>query len=503
MFEKFTEKAIKVIMLAQEEARRMGHNHVATEQILLGLIGEGTGIAAKTLKSMKVTLKEAREQVQKIVGIGPGQVDVEIPFTPGAKRVLECAWDEARQLGVNYIGTEHLLLGIVRVEEDHARTVLERLGVPLDAVKPAVIGVMDKGTGIARERPKLETPRIDQFSDDVLRTFIVAREETRRLGHKSVSTELLLLGLIGEENGPAAENLRSAGVTPDNARWETERVIGRGTGQIPVDSPFSDLTNDVLKVASALAVKLAHDSTTGAHLLLALIEIKCAGTETILKNLNVDLSKLRSSTISTLGGMTAGMTGMFGQIRESNVESTLAMIIPQLQDRLASITPGVVTAKVITGSTENRFERFTESAIKVVMLAPEESRRLGHNFVGTEQILLGMIGERKSIAALALESQGATLEDARREVEKIIGRGPGFVAVEVPFTPRANRVFDLAWEEAQSWGHNFVGSEHLLLALLREGEGVATRVLEILDVDSEKLRAKVIELMKGRGTATA
>lgn len=99
MFERFTEKAIKVIMLAQEEARRLGHNFVGTEQILLGLIGEGTGIAAKVLKSMGINLKDSRVEVEKIIGRGSGFVAVEIPFTPRAKRVLELSLEEARQLG--------------------------------------------------------------------------------------------------------------------------------------------------------------------------------------------------------------------------------------------------------------------------------------------------------------------------------------------------------------------------------------------------------------------
>lgn len=99
MFERFTEKAIKVVMLAQEEARRLGHNFVGTEQVLLGLIGESTGIAAKVLKSMGVNLKDARVEVEKIIGRGSGFVAVEIPFTPRAKRVLELSLEEARQLG--------------------------------------------------------------------------------------------------------------------------------------------------------------------------------------------------------------------------------------------------------------------------------------------------------------------------------------------------------------------------------------------------------------------
>ncbi len=141
------------------------------------------------------------------------------------------------------------------------------------------------------------------------------------------------------------------------------------------------------------------------------------------------------------------------------------------------------------------FERFTEKAIKVIMLAQEEARRLGHNFVGTEQILLGLIGEGTGVAAKVLKSMGVNLKDARVEVEKIIGRGSGFVAVEIPFTPRAKRVLELSLEEARQLGHNYIGTEHLLLGLIREGEGVAARVLENLGVDLTKVRTQVIRML--------
>lgn len=141
------------------------------------------------------------------------------------------------------------------------------------------------------------------------------------------------------------------------------------------------------------------------------------------------------------------------------------------------------------------FERFTEKAIKVVMLAQEEARRLGHNFVGTEQILLGLIGESTGIAAKVLKSMGITLKDARLEVEKIIGRGSGFVAVEIPFTPRAKRVLEMSLEEARQLGHNYIGTEHILLGLIREGEGVAGRVLETLGADPPEIRTQVVRMV--------
>ncbi len=139
------------------------------------------------------------------------------------------------------------------------------------------------------------------------------------------------------------------------------------------------------------------------------------------------------------------------------------------------------------------FEHFTGEAIKVIMLAQEEARRLGHNFVGTEQILLGLIGEDTGVAAKVLKSMGVNLKDARIEVEKIIGRGSGSVAVEIPFTPRTKRVFELSFEEAL--GHNYIGTEHLLLGLIREGQGVAASVLENLGVDLSKVRTQVIRFL--------
>lgn len=178
MFERFTEKAIKVIMLAQEEARRLGHNFVGTEQVLLGLIGEGTGVAAKTLKSMGVTLKDARAEVEKIIGRGSGFVAVEIPFTPRAKRVLELSWDEARQLGHNYIGTEHLLLGLIREGEGVAARVLENLGVDLNKIRSNVVKMLGESkpqsvssgsttSSSSTSGGKTKTPSLDEFGRDL------------------------------------------------------------------------------------------------------------------------------------------------------------------------------------------------------------------------------------------------------------------------------------------------------------------------------------------------
>jgi ATP-dependent Clp protease ATP-binding subunit ClpC len=141
------------------------------------------------------------------------------------------------------------------------------------------------------------------------------------------------------------------------------------------------------------------------------------------------------------------------------------------------------------------FERFTEKAIKVIILSNEEARRLGHNFICTEQILLGLIGEETGVAAKVLRSMGVNLQYARIEVETIIGRGSGFVAKEIPFTPIAKRVLEFAEEESHELGHNYIGTEHLLLGLIREREGIAIRVLEILGIDLTTVPAQVKRML--------
>ena len=203
MFERFTEKAIKVIMLAQEEARRLGHNFVGTEQILLGLIGEGTGVAAKVLKSMGVNLKDARVEVEKIIGRGSGFVAVEIPFTPRAKRVLELSLEEARQLGHNYIGTEHLLLGLIREGEGVAARVLENLGVDLAKVRTQVIRMLGETAEVAAGgggKGSTKTPTLDEFGTNLTQMAAEAKLDPVVGRHNEIDRVIQILGRRTKNN---------------------------------------------------------------------------------------------------------------------------------------------------------------------------------------------------------------------------------------------------------------------------------------------------------------
>jgi ATP-dependent Clp protease ATP-binding subunit ClpC len=147
------------------------------------------------------------------------------------------------------------------------------------------------------------------------------------------------------------------------------------------------------------------------------------------------------------------------------------------------------------------FERFTDRARRVVVLAQEEARMLNHNYIGTEHILLGLVRERDGVAAKALDSLNIRLDAVRREVEDVIGQGQAAPTGHIPFTPRAKKVLELSLREALQLGHNYIGTEHILLGLIREGEGVAAQVLQKLGADLNRVRQTVIQLLSGYAVA--
>jgi len=143
------------------------------------------------------------------------------------------------------------------------------------------------------------------------------------------------------------------------------------------------------------------------------------------------------------------------------------------------------------------FERFTDRARRSVVLAQEEARMLNHNYIGTEHILLGLLRVEDGLAAKVLTSLGVSLEAARGRVEEIVGQGHAMIPGHIPFTPRSKKVLELSLREALQLGHNYIGTEHILLGLIREGEGVAVQVLDVLGADLNRVRKTVVQLLPG------
>jgi ATP-dependent Clp protease ATP-binding subunit ClpA len=321
MFEKFTDRARRVVVLSQEEARRLDHNYIGTEHILLGLLGEGEGVAAEALAASGVTLEAARARVEQEVGRGDSTPSGHIPFTPPAKRLLELSLRQSLALGHGYIGTEHVLLGLLDEGSGTGYQVLVALGASPEELRSRVAVLLAAGgagpAGRSRIRSRIagwrsarataapgageETPAtlqdllwlaldapghdpgaevgglplVRRLEADAQRALVLAREEAGGMGSREVTDVHLLLGVRAEGAGRGARALAQVGVTLDAARRATE-PLGRGEAQgPPVLGPDA---LDALELALVESIAAGREGIDSGDLLAGLLRRAEAGT---------------------------------------------------------------------------------------------------------------------------------------------------------------------------------------------------------------------------------
>jgi ATP-dependent Clp protease ATP-binding subunit ClpA len=228
-FDRFNDRAKRVLALAQDEAIRFNHNYIGTEHLLLGLVREGEGVAARALDALGVELSKVRSSVEFIIGRGDATTSPsEITLSPRTKKIIELAIDEARKLGHSHVGTEHLLLGVVREGEGVAGRVLESLGLDLEKVRHQVIATLGQSGGAGRAGGAASTSStptrtygasaIERLDDAAKRVLALAMNEAVGLGHTWLGTDHVLLGLISVNGTLAQRALNDLGVTLDKAR---------------------------------------------------------------------------------------------------------------------------------------------------------------------------------------------------------------------------------------------------------------------------------------------
>jgi len=289
-FDKFTERARKVLSLAQEEAQRFQHNYIGTEHLLLGLVRERDGAAAKVLASLGIDLNKVRDAVEFIIGRGDRIVLGEIGLTPRAKKVIEFAVDEARRSNHHYIGTEHLLLGLVRESEGIAAGVLESVGVNLENVRRQTIQVLR------------HQDRFNKFTEEAILALSLAQKEAQRFQHPSVDTEHLLLGLLCEGEGVAAKVLTNLGIKPSKVRNTVALVVGFGDSAVMGEIDLTPRAKKVIELAVDEARRRNQQHAGTEHLLLSLVHEGEGPAIDVLRHLNVNLEDVRTQTIQALGG---------------------------------------------------------------------------------------------------------------------------------------------------------------------------------------------------------
>ncbi|MGO8673415.1 MAG: Clp protease N-terminal domain-containing protein [Capsulimonadaceae bacterium] len=556
MWQRFTERARIVVFYAQEEAGRLSDNYVSTEHLLLGLLrvdNRFDSVAVRILDRIGVSREKIRSETERQTARGDGRPGQDMQLTPRAKRVIDLAYQEARLLNNNYIGTEHLLLGLIGEREGLAGRVLSDLGVDLDRTRATVVEFQQGGSstaqqsspgalaegedirppgkepGAARVRPSRPSRGCDdgweRFTEPARAAIYYAHDASRGVGASSVSMDFLILGLLHQDGSVAARVLESLGISRDAVRARVEpRDVNaavpsdRGTRLAPRAKRAIDFAYD-----EARRLKNSHVGTE--HLLLGLIreDVHEGLAGRVLSRLGlrqprrgagalgragVDLEPARQAVSQLQASGAAEASG--GATEESAPERSDGgghYALRKESGRAASrvwpppATPAGYGAGPQTGGGTSLWHRYTERARRVVFYSQEEAGRFGVNYVSTEHLLLGLVRDDDSVAARVLDGIGASREAIRAEIELQVTRGDGRLGPDVQLSSQAKRALDLAYDEARRLKNNYIGTEHLLLGLIREEQSMAAQVLAKFGVDADRARSDVIRLQAGGGTA--
>ncbi|MHB8599970.1 MAG: Clp protease N-terminal domain-containing protein [Ktedonobacteraceae bacterium] len=528
-FDKFDEHAKQTLGFAQVEAQRFQHNYIGTEHLLLGLLDGTDCMALLILKTMGIEPQKIRDATEFIIGRGDRIVLGEIGLTPRAKKVIELAVDEARQMNHDYIGTEHILLGLVREGEGIAAGVLESFGVTLAKAHHHTYLVLEvnksQRQAASTEAKQHETAQrsssaeqsslyvppsvpftsltqggYDPFTARARKVLDFAQEESSRLSHNYIGTEHLLLGLLDVPDGVAMQVLDTMGVEPGKVRSaidfiinHPERILAGGeVGLTPRAKKVLELSVD-----AARRMNLPYVGTE--HILLGLVREGEGIAAGVLASVGVNFEKARRHTIAVLG--IHDLPEGSAEKEVIPIDTTRSYYSFSLQSSgRAENTPNPTPPPSSDTRSRIPFDKFTERTRRVLSLAQEEAQRFQHNYIGTEHLLLGLVREREGVAAHVLKNLGVELDKVRSTVEFIIGRGDHIILGEISLTPRAKKVIELAVDEARQLNHPYIGTEHLLLGLVREGEGIAVGALESLGVSLVRVRAETLKIIKREET---
>ncbi len=493
-FDKFTDEARRVLQLALEEAQRFNHNYIGTEHLLLGLVRVQEGTGAQVLAELGVVLGKVRSAVEFIIGRGDRTVAGDIGMTPRAKKAIELAVDTARQLNHHSIGTEHLLLGLVREGEGIAAGVLESLGVSLErtwtktldvlAVPPdqrpkpppashlpesTLTGMRQRLQGVQEwvtRGSERHTDRFDKFTDRARRVLQYAADEAQRLRHASIRPEHLLLGLVHEGDGVAAKVLSNLGVQLEVLRAALEQAAPRGDESAAGLPGLSNQAKRVIELSVDEARRLNHHYIGTEHLLLGLARGADDIAGPVLQSLGVSLDKVRSQIIYVLNQSAA-----YGQ------------------------QPGWVGGAAYSPSVPS----LTTGASRALEEAQLAARWFRHPEVGTGHLLVGLVREHDGLAAQALREVGITEGRAIAELERLATRGGPSAVVAEGLSAGAEQVLEDARQVAAGRAAGPIGTEHLLLELLAapDDEAVQTLLRE-LGTTPSVIRAAIERLLPSR-----
>ena len=337
-----------------------------------------------------------------------------------------------------------------------------------------------------------ERDRFDKFTERARQALHRAQEHAQRYNHNYIGTEHLLLGLLDVKESVAIQVLEDTGIEPQKISSAVDFIIGRGDRVVLGEIGLTPRAKKVIELAVDEARRMNVHYIGTEHILLGLSRESEGIAAGVLESVGATFARLLRHTYSILGldlppELRSSIEPLRPDHRQVRYHTEKTSKIPD---------PQIYTSGVVSYTQQNRFYKFTERARKVLSLAQEEAQRFQHNYIGTEHLLLGLVRENDGIAAKVLAGLGVDLHKVRESVEFIIGRGDRIVLGEIGLTPRTKLVIDLAIDEARQLNHPYIGTEHLLLGLIREGHGIAAGVLESLGVKLEQVRAETLKILK-------
>jgi ATP-dependent Clp protease ATP-binding subunit ClpA len=295
VFDRFTEQSRRVVVLAQQEAGGLNQPLIGTEHILLGLARVGDGVAAEALAATGASLDAIREQVVALDGVGEQASPSHIPFSPRVRVVLMLALRVSLELDHNYIGTEHMLLALIREGKGVAIQALTHMGIDPDNVRRLVLDIISAD-------PESSPDTFEIFSARSRRVLDLAREEAARFNHPRIGTEHILLGLACEGEGAAAEVLAAAGVSVDAIRGQVVALDGVGKQASPTPMPRSPRAKAALQLAVDMSLQHGLNRVDTEHILLALFHEKDNDAIQILSHMGIDPDNIRRLVLDIISG---------------------------------------------------------------------------------------------------------------------------------------------------------------------------------------------------------
>lgn len=446
MFEKFTEKSIKIMTEAQKIAFAQKCAFIEPEHILLSILSQKKFLLNKLLSFSHITKEEVEPFILKEIypSQKPPANTQSVGFSAKSKKVLIRTFESAKKYSQPFITPEHIFLALIEDRRSNVFKILNNEDFDLQKAKMNVVKLVDKHSKNINKHPENEIKELEQENYDTIvsslqstEVFKTAVAKLTASNYEILGTEQIIQAVIENCSNELKQNLNNVGINFETFTKKLQEITNRSDEFEGRQLIFTPNAFKTMHMALETAKELGDATLKPEHLILGVLKAKSGIAYKIFSELNIDFDKLEQSIIKPI---------------EKQMPETLT----------------------------------------ILRLAKQEARKFGRNALGTEMILLGILGEAAGVGAQVLNDLGVTLKDAQGEIESLLGFGNDYTSSEIFFTPRAKRVLEQAWEKAQQYKYSTILSQHLLWALCQEEDSLAFKVLRNLDVKIQDIEQGIL-----------